>query len=165
MKLTEIFDSQYSLALVDTNLRNAINQILRQDGFSSTMIYQVITDPSQIFILGVKDGAWEVHHAIAEPGKPFVSGDILTGARPANPKFIATAMNLYQTRLDKGHTIRVVGNSEMWPTYKKVIDRMLKAHKYNATSVIINSDGTRSRTISTRGKLECLTQTIVPINS
>ena len=163
MKLEEIFDSQYTLKLADTAIKDMINPALRQDGFTSTMIYQVANDTTQIFMMGFKSGAWEVHHALAEPGKPFVSRNIINGSRSANPKFISTAMHLYQTRLDKGHTVRIVGNSAMWPTYKRVIDRMLKTNKYVASEVTVNSNSEHSQTLATKGKLESLTSMLVPL--
>ena len=161
MTLDEIFDTQYALQPASPEIEKILNTHLRADGYTHTMIYQVVDDPTQIFMLLTKDGAWEVHHAIAEPGKNFISGLKIRQNDKPNPKFIATAINLYQSRLSKGHAVRIVGTYEMWPTYQAVINRLVKNNAY-IIDPVIDLDNMKSQVIKSRGKFEELTSTLVP---
>jgi hypothetical protein len=135
MRIDEVFDSSYKLIPAKENISSIVKDALKNDGFNSIMVYEAEEDPNQIFILASIDGAWEVHHSFAEPGKNFISGKILTGDRVANPKFFGTAIRLYQSRLDKAQSIRVVSFENMWDTYSKVIKRMTNNPRYEAGEV------------------------------
>jgi hypothetical protein len=126
MLINEVFDNPYSL-VTDTPLTNVITNSIRKSGQGSSglIVYEVSDDPQQFFILIAVNGAWEVHHQRLQNGH-LVSGEHLRVNQGPNPRYVSTAIQLYRARLDRGHTIRVVGTSEMWPTYERVIDRMLK---------------------------------------
>jgi len=166
MKIDEIFDSSYDLEPVPAELRDFINKALRADGYTSTRIFRVTNDHTQLFMLLFKDGAWEVHHTIAEPGKTFVSGLVLNTVPHANPKFIGTAIKLLKTQLDKSHRIRVVGPTAMWSTYDAAIRKLMKDNPAYAVEDPVeyttHDVPTTSRIIQPRGKLECLTKESVP---
>jgi hypothetical protein len=131
MLINEIFDSPYTLK-TDTEQTKEITTWLRSQGhgLNGLIVYEAADEPSQVFILiKSKDGFWEVHHVhVTKHG--YQSGEFINGGnnQGANPRFISTAMMLYQKRLDKGHGIRIVAkkDSGMWKTYKKVIDRIVK---------------------------------------
>jgi hypothetical protein len=162
MKIDEIFDTTFSLVSPDPAIEKIIKAHLTADGYTHTMIYQVADDPTQVYMLVTKDGAWEVHHAIAEPGKNFISGLKIRKNEKPNPKFIATAIQLYQSRLTKGQAIRVVGTLAMWPTYQAAINRLAKNNAYVVEPKITTGD-MHSQVIKPRGKFEGLTSTLVPI--
>jgi hypothetical protein len=175
MLIQEIFDSPYSLK-TDTEQTKQIGQWLRSNGhgINGLIVYEVIDDPSQIFILiKAKDGFWEVHHVYATPNG-FQSGNIIDGSvkQGANPRFISTAMALYQRRLDKGHGIRIVAkkDSGMWKTYEKIIDRIVKNSNggllagpvddnYNSVDDVPSI----AQTVKNRGKFYEMCQTLRPL--
>jgi hypothetical protein len=144
MRIDEIFDSQYTLVLAKKSISDIIKKALTDEGFSSIIVYEATEDPKQIFMVAYIDGAWEVHHTFAEPGKNFVSGEILGGNRIANPKFIGTAIRLYQSKLDKAHSIRIVAFPDMWSTYEKVIKRLTNNTRYVTGEI---KDITRDRRV------------------
>jgi hypothetical protein len=131
MLINEIFDSPYSL-VTNTSMTNLITNSIREKdhGLSGLIVYEVSDDPSQFFILIMINGAWEVHHQKLYNGE-LVSGQYLNVNKGPNPRYMSTALELYRTRLDKGHKIRVVGTPQMWSTYQRSIERIVK-----------NSDGT-----------------------
>jgi len=166
MKLDEIFDTEYTLEFADPAISSLIKSALKQTGVNSSMIYQALEDPKQIFILAYIDSAWEVHHAFAEPGKNMVSGEILKEPKAANPKFFSTIAKLYKSRLDKSHPIRVTGTPEMWPTYKKVIDRMVSGKQYRmgeVTDITRYGRALKSQEIHHMGTFPSLNEIMVPI--
>jgi len=166
MKLSEIFDTDYALEFADPDISSAIKTALKKTGINSSMIYQAVEDPKQIFVVAYIDGAWEVHHGFAEPGKNLVSGEILKEPKTANTKFFSTIAKLYKSRLDKSHPIRVTGTPEMWPTYKKVIDRMVADKQYRMGDVVdIVRDGRtlKSQEIHHEGTLPVLNEIMVKL--
>lgn len=167
MILDEIFDSEYTLKRVDDGtLYETIKDAFINDGYDSLSILQASEDSTQIFIVGVKDAAWEVHHTVAEPGKLFVSGEIISGNRPANPKFISTAMKIYKNKLDRLNRIRVVAVPVLWKTYKKVIDREVDMSKYDIgkpMTIVRGNTEMVAQEISPKSKLESLSRKTVPV--
>jgi hypothetical protein len=146
MLINEVFDNPYTLK-TGTSKTDFLKSAMRHDGvgLNGLMIYEVADDPTQIFILVAANGAWEVHHMIDRNGE-ITGGMILDpgqGRSGPHPRYLSTAIKLYQTRLDKGHTIRVVAEPSMWPTYSRVIDRMLKQQegRYIADDVDENYRG------------------------
>jgi len=127
MRLNELFNTTYKLVPVEGLLKKTIERQLRAGGLDNITVTQAQEDPRQVFMLGKNNGAWEVHHVLIA-NQQFVSGRILNTAGHANPKFISTAIELYNSKLDSGDNIRIIGTKTMWPTYQKVIARMLKKH-------------------------------------
>lgn len=166
MILDEIFDSQYTLIRIDNDLSEVIKSTLIGDGYTRVSVYSTTEDPHQIFMTGVRDGAWEVHNTVAVPGKNFISGEIITGSGRANPKFIATAMNIYKRKLEELNRVRVISVPVLWKTYQKVINRMVNRDKYEVGELIrVTRDGTEmvSQEIRPKSKFESLGKTAVPL--
>jgi hypothetical protein len=175
MLLQEIFDKPYQLQ-TNTGQTQSFIDWLRDQGYglNGLMVYEAIEDPRQVFIL-IKsdDGFWEVHHVLSTPDG-YKSGDILGigGKSAPNPRFISTAMSLYQRRLDKGHGIRVVAkkDSGMWPTYQKIINRIVKksdgghiAGPIDQNFVSIDGVPSIAQTIKNKGKFYEWFKTFKPV--
>lgn len=127
MRLDELFNATYTLVPTDDLLKKTIERQLRAGGLDNITIAQAQEDPRQVFMLGKSNDAWEVHHVLINNHR-LVSGQILNATGHANPRFISTAIELYNSKLGSGDNIRVLGTKAMWPTYEKVIARMLKKH-------------------------------------
>jgi hypothetical protein len=161
MLINEIFDSPYQLK-TDTPQTKRLTKHLRSSGhgLNGLIVYQVADDPYQLFILvKASDGLWEVHHVTTYGGE-YSSGEIKPqfSRSAANPRFISTALSLYQSRLDKGHGIRVVAgkDSGFWPTYQRVIDRMVKNSDGNLIAEPLDTNFT-----SMDGQ-KCIAQVVKP---
>jgi hypothetical protein len=166
MRIDELFDSQYTLIRANHNISTLIKQMLTDEGFQSIIVYEAKEDSKQIFMIAYIDEAWEVHHTFAEPGKNFVSGEILGGNRTANPKFIGTSIRLYQSKLDKAHSIRVVAFPEMWSTYERVITRLADNTRYEkgrVKDIIRDGHILKSQEIRLSNKFEGLKNKKVPV--
>lgn len=171
MKIEEVFDKSYDLTM-SGSVVDAVKAALTNDGIVQSMVYQNQNNPDEVFISMNVNGAWEVHHNIFDrnTGK-FVSGKRLGKTTGANPRFISTALNLYKNRLSKGHSIRVVGTPDVWPTYEKAIEHILLRDKnqydFGSVTTSTNKDGEEiiSQVISPKGKLESLNKNILNILS
>ena len=129
MLINEVLDNPHQLKS-GTEQTEFITREMRKQGLGvhGLMVYEAVEDPTQIFILVTVNGAWEVHHLLSKNGD-YAGGSLLPsgqGRSGPNPRYLSTAIKLYEGRLNKGHHIRVVGTSAMWSTYRRVIDRMLK---------------------------------------
>lgn len=131
MLLFEIFDRPYAL-VTGTAATSSIAEWFRANNVPVSQVYAAEEEyPKHLFItLRSKDGYWEVHHAY-KTGTRYRSGIKLGLGDRAQPRYIATALQLYKQHLDRGHPIRIVASraSGMWPTYKRIIDRMLRGRQ------------------------------------
>jgi hypothetical protein len=80
------------------------------------------------------DGCWEVHHFYHSGDGEIKSGQRLSASELETRKnsggssgdgYLATAIEIYKSKLSKGYPVRVVASAEMWPIYERIIDRLL----------------------------------------
>lgn len=129
MLLFEVFDQPYELLSGTARTRSIAAWLAAHNSrINSVRVYEVVDDPRNIFIeFRGPDGYWEVHHAALRDRK-FVSGKKLKLSAGAATQYIATAIQLYKQHLARGRAIRIVASraSNMWPTYRRVIARLLR---------------------------------------
>lgn len=118
-----------------------------------------------VFIVIRHDGLWEVHHANYDNPKNPVSGITLNLSAGGNPRFIATVLKLYLSKIGKG--IRVVSTPEMLKNYVSIMKRYIKRNhdQYSISSIDDNYLGVDGRvrsavTITPNSKLDWPTITL-----
>jgi hypothetical protein len=130
--LTEVFDTKWELEVTPTS--NHVYTDMKRQGLGNGGLYvwSKKDDPKQIIILINNNGYWEVHHAVKNDEGEFISGDRLDpgqgGGSTPNTGMIATAIDLYDRVLSRGKRIRITAPKNLWRTYDKVIDRMMKKY-------------------------------------
>lgn len=166
MKIDEIFDSSYTLRILQDETGSIIKTVMKNQGALTVNTFYAEEDPTQIFIMAYIDGAWEVHHTVAKPGENFVSGHLINADIGANTKMIGTAKKLCQQKLGKSQSVRIVAPPHMWKTYAKIV-------KFLRNSVSCDVDDTEERIVDGERlisqelhppmKLECLRNVKVPL--
>jgi hypothetical protein len=148
MLIHEMFDNPYAL---DSSTQTALTikkQILSMNhNMRSLRVFEVVEHPEEfIMTFYAEDGIYEVHHLKAVNGI-IQTGTILSASKnrnfAANPRYISTAINLYQNELKRGHAVRVVADktSGMWPTYQRVINQKIKKDGYESDNIDTNYKG------------------------
>jgi hypothetical protein len=81
------------------------------------------------------DGCWEVHHFYHSGDGEIKSGQRLSASELETRKnsggssgdgYLATAIEIYKSKLSKGYPVRIVASAEMWPIYERIIARLLR---------------------------------------
>jgi hypothetical protein len=165
MLLSKIFDNSYKLDASALRALAIKQHILsKHDNISSLRVFEVVEDPDQFIMSFYTDGRYEVHHLKTIDNR-IQAGEIIPAEKnrsfAANPRYISTALKLYLNELNKGHAIRVVAdkNSGMWPTYQRVIDRMVNKYNYDTEDIDTNYKGVDdgdyiAQVIKPRGKFK-----------
>lgn len=161
MQINEIsFDQPWTL-VTNTSRTDHVKQDLKNRGFTgATMVYEKSDDPSQIIFLINVDGYWEVHHQhLNLKTGEFTSGQKINTGKTTNIGLPSTAKKLYQSRLDRGQRVRVTAPPELWKTYQKIIEKIVKDSndRLKSGEIITNNVGIDgmpcvSQTISYHGK-------------
>lgn len=132
MKITEVFDRKWELEVTPISKHVYSDLKNRGLGTSGLYVWSKKDEPNQVIFLINNEGYWEVHHTVATDDGDFISGDRLDsktgGGLKPNTGLIATAIELYDWPLSRGKRIRVTAPKDLWRTYDKVIDKMLKKY-------------------------------------
>ena len=129
--LFEVLDNPYPISH-STSFAVKVAEAFRkkyENKITGLHVYERTDDNSDnyhrdVFIVIRYNGLWEVHHANYDnPMKP-VSGITLNLSAGANPRFVATILKLYLSKIGSG--IRIVSTPEMLEKYITIMKRYIK---------------------------------------
>lgn len=88
-------------------------------------------DTDDHFMVGHRDGAWEVHHFKHDYNVGI--GDTKLNSDKPPAKFVSTINHLAKAKIDNREQVRVVATPNHHDAYRRIAERLAKKHGFKVT--------------------------------
>ena len=122
--LDETLDQPWQLTDTtdDPKLARAVSQA-KQDGYRHLKIYRA--QNQEMVIVGIKDGAWEIHHADKDGKSGYVAGG------PNATGFVSTMFSIAAQKLSCGYKVRIIMPEVHKAHYRRLIQTVAKRYGWH----------------------------------